>query len=84
MATGTIRYWAAAQDAAGLAEERYDAPNLDIALSAARASHGPAFGRVLDRCSFIVDEAPVGHRRPEQVMLTDGGTIEVLPPFAGG
>jgi molybdopterin converting factor small subunit len=84
MAIGTIRYWAAAQDAAGVAEEPYDAANLDAALSAARARHSAEFGRVLDRCSFIVDEAPVGHRAAEQVLLSDGGTIEVLPPFAGG
>ena len=84
MATGTIRYWAAARDAAGVAEEPYDAPNLDAALAAARLRHGARFGRVLDRCSFVVDEAPVGQRAPDTVTLSDGGTIEVLPPFAGG
>jgi len=84
VAIGTIRYWAAAHEAAGVAEEPYDAPNLDVALTTARLRHGPMFGRVLDRCSFVVDEAPVGLRSPQQVLLSEGGTIEVLPPFAGG
>jgi sulfur-carrier protein len=84
MATGTIRYWAAARDAAGVAEEPYNAATLGAALAAARLHRGAPFGRVLDRCSFIVDESPVGRRVADQVVLSDGGTIEVLPPFAGG
>jgi sulfur-carrier protein len=84
MPTGTIRYWAAARDAAGLAEEPYDAPTLAAALAAARERHGAALTAVLRRCSFIVDEAPVGARDHASVGLSQGGTVEVLPPFAGG
>ncbi|MET9972566.1 MoaD/ThiS family protein, partial [Streptomyces sp. NPDC006356] len=40
--------------------------------------------RVLQRCSFLVDGDPVGTREHETVRLADGGTVEVLPPFAGG
>lgn len=86
MARGTIRYWAAARAAAGTAEEPYDAATLGEALEAARARHsgGPQFADVLDRCSFLVDGQPVGTRDPCTVPLADGGTVEVLPPFAGG
>jgi molybdopterin converting factor small subunit len=84
MPTGTIRYWAAAKAAVGVAEEGYDAPSLDVALSDARRRHGAALARILDRSSFVVDDAPVGGRRHETVALTEGGTVEVLPPFAGG
>ena len=84
MATGTIRFWAAARAAAGVAEERYDAATLAAALADARASHGDGLARVLDRCAYIVDDDPVGTRPHGDVTLTDGGTIEVLPPFAGG
>lgn len=84
MPRGTIRFWAAAHAAAGVAEEPYDATTLAEALAAARAAHGPDLSRVLDRCSFIVDEAPVGGRPHDTVLLTDGGSVEVLPPFAGG
>ncbi|SCK50300.1 Molybdopterin converting factor, small subunit [Streptomyces sp. WMMB 714] len=86
MASGTIRYWAAAKAAAGVAEERYEADTLAAALDGARERHGgrPDFARVLLRCSFLVDGEPVGKRAHQAVALRDGGTVEVLPPFAGG
>ncbi|OIV37812.1 molybdopterin synthase sulfur carrier subunit [Mangrovactinospora gilvigrisea] len=85
-AGGTIRYWAAAKDAAGRAEEPYRAATLADALDAARQAHAdrPRFASVLSLCSFLVDGDPVGKRAPETIRLTDGGTVEVLPPFAGG
>ncbi|PVE06634.1 hydrolase [Streptomyces scopuliridis RB72] len=84
MASGTIRYWAAAKAAAGTAEEPYAADNLADALAAARVRHPGELVRVLQRCSFIVDGDPVGTRGHETVRLAEGGTVEVLPPFAGG
>ncbi|MCQ0023365.1 MoaD/ThiS family protein [Streptomyces somaliensis DSM 40738] len=84
MAAGTIRYWAAAKAAAGTAEEPYAAETLAEALAAARERHPGEFPRVLRRCSFLVDGAPVGTRGHETVRLAEGGTVEVLPPFAGG
>ncbi|MGW8374201.1 MoaD/ThiS family protein [Streptomyces sp. ODS28] len=86
MASGTIRYWAAAKAAAGIAEERYEAMTLAEALDAARERHAarPEFARVLKRCSFLVDGEPAGTREHAAVRLTEGGTVEVLPPFAGG
>ncbi|MEU1807198.1 MULTISPECIES: MoaD/ThiS family protein [unclassified Streptomyces] len=83
---GTIRYWAAARAAAGTAEEPYAAATLADALDAARERHAlrPEFSRVLLRCSFLVDGAPVGTRDHTTVQLAEGGTVEVLPPFAGG
>ncbi len=84
--TGTVRYWAAAKAAAGTAEEPYAAATLAEALDAARTAHAtdPEFGRVLLRCSFLVDGVQVGSRDHAQVPLSQGGTVEVLPPFAGG
>ena len=84
MAKGLIRYWAAARAAAGTAEEPYDAATLAEALTAAAAGRGADFERVLARSSFLVDGAPVGTRDHAGVALPDGGTVEVLPPFAGG
>lgn len=83
-AAGTIRYWAAAKAAAGTAEEPYRAATLADALAAARARHDAEFARVLLRCSFLIDGTPVGTRDHSAVPLPDGGTVEVLPPFAGG
>jgi len=82
--TGTIRYWAAAREAAGVAEEPYDAATLDQALATAAADRGDRFRQVLRRCSYVIDGDPVGTREHDMVSLPEGGTVEVLPPFAGG
>ncbi|GGT38995.1 MoaD/ThiS family protein [Streptomyces chromofuscus] len=84
MAKVTVRYWAAAKAAAGIAEEPFDAGTLAEALAAVRERHPGELVRVLQRCSFLVDGAPVGTRGHETVRLAEGGTVEVLPPFAGG
>ncbi|MDT9698741.1 MoaD/ThiS family protein [Streptomyces sp. P17] len=84
MAKVTVRYWAAAKAAAGVAEEAYDAATLADALAAVRERHPGELARVLRRCSFLIDGDPVGTRGHETVRLADGGTVEVLPPFAGG
>lgn len=84
MAAGTIRYWAAAKAAAGVAQEPYAAGTLAEALDAVRERHPGELTRVLQRCSFLVDGDPVGTRGHETVRLAEGGTVEVLPPFAGG
>lgn len=84
--TGTIRYWAAAKAAAGTAEEPYEAGTLAEALAAVRVRHAgrPGLLAVLEHCSFLVDGEQAGGREPASVRLSEGGTVEVLPPFAGG
>ncbi|MFF8959329.1 MoaD/ThiS family protein [Streptomyces sp. NPDC014894] len=84
MPAGTIRYWAAAKAAAGVAEEPYTAATLAEALDGARRRHPGELTRVLARCSFLIDGDPVGTRDHETVRLAEGCTVEVLPPFAGG
>jgi molybdopterin synthase sulfur carrier subunit len=92
MAIVTLRYWAAAKEAAGIDEETINAETLAGALAAARgkaeyAGHVGQDSRlraVLARSSFLIDGLPVGTRAPEAVMLSDSAVIEVLPPFAGG
>lgn len=80
MAAGTIRYWAAARSAAGIAEEPYDGSTLADVLDSAASAHGPELARVFSVASFLVD----GVRSDPSLRLSDGMTIEVLPPFAGG
>ena len=86
MAKVTIRYWAAAKEAAGTAEESVDAMTLRDALDAAIASRRPdtRLETVIARSSFLVNADPVGRARKESITLDDGAVIEVLPPFAGG
>lgn len=84
--TGVIRYWAAARAEAGTAEEPYRAATLAEALAAAHARRTgqPRFAQVLGLCSFLVDGNPVGGRDHRTIELSEGGAVEVLPPFAGG
>lgn len=91
MAIVTLRYWAAAKDAAGVAEEKVEADDLAAALAegvaAAAARSGERADRlrlVIARASFLVDGEPAGTRPPGSVRVPAGSVIEVLPPFAGG
>ena len=82
----TIRYWAAAKEAAGMPEESLEAETLADALRAAVALRSPdsRLRDILARSSFLVDAVPAGRVSPVTVALKDGAVIEVLPPFAGG
>jgi sulfur-carrier protein len=83
-ATVTVRYFAAARAAAGVETEPLELPDgarVDDALAAVRGLHGAELARVLDRCSFLLDEVAV---RDRSVVVPAGATLDVLPPFAGG
>ena len=86
MAKVTVRYWAAAKQAAGIAEESLAADTLAEALATVLARHGenPELATVLARSSFLVDGERAGGSGREGVALREGAVIEVLPPFAGG
>ncbi|MFI5426824.1 MoaD/ThiS family protein [Aeromicrobium sp. UC242_57] len=42
------------------------------------------FDDVIDMCSILVSEVPVGAKDPATVVLRPGDSVEFLPPFAGG
>jgi sulfur-carrier protein len=86
MAKVTIRYWAAAKEAAGMAEESVDAITLRDALDVAVASRKPdtQLATVIARSSFLVNADPAGRASMGSIVLDEGAVIEVLPPFAGG
>jgi molybdopterin converting factor small subunit len=76
-----VRYFAAAEEAAGRPEERIalQHPTLGALRSELLARYGEPMERVLRSGSFLVDA--VVSRDPERVLT---GTVDVLPPFAGG
>ena len=82
----TIRYWAAAKEAAGLPEESVEADTLADALNAVVVSRAPdsRLREVMARSSFLVDATRVNRAAADVITLRDGSVIEVLPPFAGG
>ena len=77
----TVRYWAAAKQAAGVAEETLSAATL---AAAARRPGSADFQAVLARSSILVNGEQAARRSAETMPLDEGTVIEVLPPFAGG
>jgi molybdopterin converting factor small subunit len=81
--TVTVRFFAGARQAAGVAEERLsvdEIPDLGALLDAL-AGRSDRLSRVLTACSFLVDGVSA---RDRATGLSAGGTVDVLPPFAGG
>lgn len=76
----TVRFWAAAQEAAGTHRETYDASSVRDIVTDASVRH-PALAAVLPRCSLLLDGVRVGDR---DTPVGTGQVLEVLPPFAGG
>lgn len=76
----TVRFWAAAQEAAGTHCETYDASSVRDIVAAASGRH-PALAGVLPRCSLLLDGVRVGDL---DTLVARGQVLEVLPPFAGG
>lgn len=86
MSKVTIRYWAAAKDAAGLPEEAVEAGTLAELLEEVVASRGSdtRLRDVLKRSSVLIDGTRVSPSAAAETVLPGGSVIEVLPPFAGG
>lgn len=75
----TVRFFAAAEDAAGVPQEQRSEQTLDALREALVADH-PALRGVLPRCAVLVD----GVRHDSDAPIAPGATVDVLPPFAGG
>ncbi len=85
----TVRYWAAARAAAGVASDRIevgDGTTLAALIDAVHALHPdrPRLVDVVGVCSVLVGDRPVGALDPVDVEISPGDTVELLPPFAGG
>lgn len=82
----TVRYWAGARAAAGVAQEELTGETVAHVLAQARTRHAdqPRFGPVLAACSLLLGDRPLGSRNLAEVAVQDGDMLEVLPPFAGG
>lgn len=78
----TVRYFAAAAEAAGVEEERLeiaDGATLGVLRDELVGRYGVAMERVLRSGSFLVDGTV--RRDPAHPV---GATVDILPPFAGG
>ena len=81
MTSVSLRYFAAAAEAAGRADEVWDAPVSTVGelRAALVARYGLPMERVLATGSFLVDG--VVSRDQERPL---GARVDVLPPFSGG
>ncbi|QKD79233.1 MULTISPECIES: MoaD/ThiS family protein [Actinomyces] len=79
-----LRYFAAAAQAAGRAEERLEAsgPLTLAGLRERLAGRGVEMARIIGISTFLVNglSTPADSLAP----LADGDRVDVLPPFAGG
>ena len=74
-----VRYFAAAQEAAGRDTERRAETTLGDLRRAVAAEH-PGLGGILPRCAVLVG----GSRVDDATPLAADDLVDVLPPFAGG
>lgn len=77
----TVRYFAAAAEAAGTTTEQVHADDLGSLLSDLRERHGAELARVLERSSVLHEGQYVTD--PARALAHDA-VLDVLPPFAGG
>lgn len=85
--TITLRYWAAAKSAAGVASDEVEVDGpvaLSWAIEQAVRRHPGRLADVLASCSVLLGERPVTAEDPDRVEVAPGSTLEFLPPFAGG
>lgn len=84
----TVRYWAGARAAAGVAEDVFavDGPVTlaEVVRRVLEARPADRMAQVVGACSVLVGDRPVGGRDPGEVLVEPGTTVELLPPFAGG
>jgi len=77
----TVRHFAAAAEAAGTDREELPATTVGELRAMLLASHGPQMDRVLGQASLLAGGRQVAD---DDIVLSDGTTVDVLPPFAGG
>nr|WP_269457689.1 MoaD/ThiS family protein [Brevibacterium siliguriense] len=77
----TVRFFAAAREAFGARETQIRAGSVDELVDTLAEAADPRAATVLSRSSFLVNSVATTDR---SVVLSDGDTVDVLPPFAGG
>jgi molybdopterin converting factor small subunit len=76
----TVRLFAAASEAAGADEVRWEAATVGELMAGLDARFGMDFARVSRQCSVLI----AGELAEPATALGDGAVVDVMPPFAGG
>lgn len=77
----TVRYFAAAAEAAGTQQEQIIAADLGTLVAGLVERHGAVLADVLRRSSLLHEGRYVSD---QATTLTPDAVVDVLPPFAGG
>ncbi len=77
-----VRLFAALRDAAGTSETVVQADRLSDLLDLLRDRYGEPFASRLSHASVLVAGQPVSHE--EDMFLSHGDEVVLLPPFSGG
>lgn len=77
----TLRYFAAAAEAAGTDQELVAGLDVSAVLAAAVDRHGAQLAHVVQHSSLLLDGRYV---TDHGTALAEGDVVDVLPPFAGG
>lgn len=83
----TVRYFAAAAEAAGHEEESWqvdETATLDTLHEALVARYGDPMARVLKAGSFLLNGTVRRGSDFARTATPNGSVVDVLPPFAGG
>ena len=87
----TVRYWASARAAAGVNSDALAVTGpltlTDVVRRAVALHPGTRLPNVLEACSVLVGDQPVGSRDPDGVLVQPGQSVEFLPQlfiFDGG
>ena len=84
----TVRYWASARSAAGVASDALAVTGpltlTDVVRRAVALHPDTRLPGVLEVCSVLIGDRPVASQAPDGVVVEPGQTVEFLPPFAGG
>jgi sulfur-carrier protein len=81
LAQVTVRYFASARSASGVAEESVTAATVGEVLAQITQRHGDRLAAILEASSLLLDGVQV---RDPATALPSTGELDVLPPFAGG
>ncbi|MCD1284744.1 MULTISPECIES: MoaD/ThiS family protein [unclassified Brevibacterium] len=77
----SVRFFAAAREAFGTRESRLQAGSVDELVALLTEGADQQAATVLSRSSFLINSVAA---TDYAAALSDGDTVDVLPPFAGG